>query len=191
MEYGVKLGILHTQDKLEALQAGDMSGTIIHPVLVHASHLFGCSLPHPDVIPQPIEEATHLGSVMEILSSPFPTYDAVPYIQACCLIAMHLFCGRDLCTGRDFLLKAVRMVSQANLHITLPACDMRPRDCSAPLLALDSADEERGALCQLLYIDRACGLLYQLPSLLSRQLVEEHEDLIVRIDILALSRRGG
>ncbi|KAK7455758.1 hypothetical protein VKT23_010790 [Stygiomarasmius scandens] len=178
LNHNLQLGLSLTQIKVDALRAGDLSGQIIHPILVHISHLWGCLFSQPDRITPSPEEEGYLQSVLELLATMVADQDILSYIQAYCLTAVYFYFKLQISTGRDLLLKAIDAVQRRGLDTYLSG-DLTGFDIpekfyqgGIPLIALDDTDEERNALLQLLYIDRASEMLLKLPSLLSQQLNE-------------------
>lgn len=187
--HGVQLGLNMPKHKLEALNQGDLSGNIIHPVIVHIAHLWGCIFLQNDRIIGLDEEATHLQLVLESLAGPVSP-NLVTLLQAYCLIGIYFFFKRELYRGREFLLKASNIVLQYNLHITLPSCKFYSgqgdiTDASLPLVANDEGDELRNALCQLVYVDKVSELLLHLPPVLNSQLDEDFRTILASILLLS------
>lgn len=195
MENGVVLGQSATREKWHAVLIGDTSWTVVHPALVHIAQLFGARIvnrlrPHM----QPLDEDTHLNVALMLLSMPPMTVaDAITHIQCCCLLSVHYMKAPDIATAREWILKADTIVRQFDLHITPPMQgqersnprDYLGEDCPYRLLvAIDDDDEKRDVLCQLLYIDSVCSLRMRLPPLLTPQLRQEFETLLVRLPFL-------
>ncbi|KAF9055092.1 hypothetical protein BDZ89DRAFT_1152899 [Hymenopellis radicata] len=77
-----EVGLCLTDDKVAALIAGDLSGAIIHPVLVYASQLWGCLLQADNSHFRLITESVKLQNTIDALNSINKPADATPALQA-------------------------------------------------------------------------------------------------------------
>ncbi|KAK7455759.1 hypothetical protein VKT23_010791 [Stygiomarasmius scandens] len=184
LNHSLQLGLSLTSAKVEALQVGDLSGRIIHPVLVHISHLWGCIYAQPDRAPSPpLEEKQYLQAVLDLLPT-LVDRDLASCIQAHYLIAMYFYFKLQVFSGREFLLKAIGIIRRHDLHVYgmvesvgVSFLDGTFSQNAIPLDALNEDEETRNAILQLIFIDRATEMLLKLPSLLPQQLSDELKQL--------------
>ncbi|THU99254.1 hypothetical protein K435DRAFT_795039 [Dendrothele bispora CBS 962.96] len=186
LKHNLQLGLSLTQAKVDALRVGDLSGQIIHPILVYISHLWGFLFSQVDRTSPSPEETNYLQPILKILPTMTSDKDVLPNIQAHCLTALYFYFKVQISTGRELLLKAIDIVQQQGLapHVADDGFNFGENFSrnGIPLIAVDDADEKRNALLQLFYIDRVSEMRLKLPSLLPKQLSDEFHRVITYYD---------
>lgn len=176
-------------EKLDAIVLGDVSGRNVHPVFIHIAHLLGCVFcrVEGDRISSNME-GLYLDQTLKSLAhdGTLPPSDC---IQAYNLVGTYFYLRRRYGDGWAMGRKADEVIVRANLHITLsrPASAValfrRPSasryGVPLHLEALDAADEERSALCNMVYVDRGADILTSTPMCVHDGLDNEFRQLAV------------
>lgn len=143
-----------TQDKLDAIARGDLSGQIVHPVFVHIAHLISSIFYHA-----PGHDASNRAREERDLRMVFHELakeDALPryaFVQVKSLLAYYHLFKKDIPNAWERMQEASEFVRRHDMHIAI-----REREHGAgsvtkgdgPLTAVDAADEEATALVQML-----------------------------------------
>ncbi|KAF5348057.1 hypothetical protein D9758_010005 [Tetrapyrgos nigripes] len=182
LEHNLQLGITLTQDKVDALLVGDLSGQVVHPILVHISHLWGFAFTQVDRISLSSQEEYYLQTVLDMLSNLSADQDFLVYIQAHCQVAVYFYFKIKIDTGRKLLVKAIKALEHYGLGTFLAngPVGINLRTLGFFRVALDDSEERRNAVLHLFYIDRVLEVLLRFPSLLPGTLSEELEKLTMR-----------
>jgi hypothetical protein len=178
MLHAIQLGLAIPEHKLGALQQGDLSGTLIHPTLVHAAHLWGCFFfQQTNAIRRP-EEEVHLCDIVigTLGACETSIAERKVLLQSYCLLALYLFARRQGYLGREFLVRASRIVNDMQLPLSIGVTSSD--GTIAQWVPDDSCSEDIGAVCQFLYLDRFMDVVLQLPSACSVKLHERFQDII-------------
>ncbi|KAH7887278.1 hypothetical protein F5I97DRAFT_1806245 [Phlebopus sp. FC_14] len=174
--HGLQLGLCLSNRKLDALRAGDLSGAVLQPAMVHIAHLWGhvlWQLKHS--VSRPDVELRLCNIAVDALTNTFqpPPSDTMTWLNAYALMGLYFFRRREICRGREFMLKASNAVLELNLHISFPLFKEDTRLHSTH--GFDDAEEQIGVLCQLLYVDKSSELLLHVPPLFNSQLDTEFQ----------------
>jgi hypothetical protein len=165
MTHRLQLGLCIPDDKVAAIRCGDLSGRIVHPVLVHVAQLWGNLLcwqnkQSPACLTL---EGVHLSASLELLSDRASlSVDPVTSIRAHCLLSLYFFTKLEVHRGRTHLTEAGDVALRYNLHIVQPSAPTSNM-CAYPA-SFQYDDETTSALCQFLYLDKCCVLLLDFPS---------------------------
>lgn len=174
--------------KLDAILRGDLSGYSINPIFIHIAHLIGCLWYRTDDVDQvdPALEDNYYHIVLEHLADE-DQLTPLDIVQSCALVGTYFFFKFQFNDGWGMGRKANEVVVKYDLHVTHPEQDsiasLRARSMAygayGHLKALDEADEERSALCNLLYLDKGSEMLVSMPVAMDPRLNDELRALAV------------
>lgn len=172
----MQLGLSIPDDKFSAIRSGDTTGKVVHPALVYIAQMWGCLLwQNEHQCSNPTTQLEQLQAVLRSLEMrPHP--GPVTVIQAHTLIALYLFTTFELEEGHRHLLKAGEVALQYDRTGPPKA---RPANDTAPSKQQLIEDEYSAAICQLLYLDKCCELVLQIPPSFSGDFAEESQWLTV------------
>ncbi|KAH9934758.1 uncharacterized protein B0H18DRAFT_1114616 [Fomitopsis serialis] len=157
-----QLGISLTEQRLQAIMNGDMSGTYIHPVLVHVAQVIGCRFWQVQrrIVINSSVETTLLQHVEQAMSdTPAP----VTRLQVHCILAIYFLLKRQMRERREQLMKAAQVTLHNNIRF-----DTHTAEAFASLEnTIDEAHEQICALSQFMYLDKAAAIVLNDPSLLT------------------------
>ncbi|KAI0695889.1 hypothetical protein BC835DRAFT_1272624, partial [Cytidiella melzeri] len=158
------IGFYLRPSKWQAIEAGDLSGTVIHPAMIRMALLIGgiyWSM-QPGRGQPSIDEDYHLQCIHQSLAQQPP--DSVTSITVYCQLSWYGFVKREFSEGQAYLMKAHDIVRQHHLQI-----------CSPDMLSIldinqpdDDTKEMVTILCQMIYIDKASQLVLELSSVLPK-----------------------
>lgn len=184
------MGLRMIPAKLDAILRGDLSGRIVNPIFIHIAHLVGCLWYQSDAEEQvdPALEDSYYHTVLECLADE-DHLAPLDNIQSCALVGTYFFLKLRFDDGWGMGRKANDVIVRYNLCITVPdqeaIVSLRARSTAygayGHLKALDEADEERSALCNLLYLDKGSDMLVSMPVASEQRLDEEFRALAVRM----------
>lgn len=171
-----------TQDKLDAIALGDVSGQVIHPIFIQLAHLLGSVFHHHGAEhPDKQRELIELASVREIIRTQQDiTLTPTAALQAQNLVSFYYMYSRDFAGAQSAIQESKQTISRYNMHITIPESalhESRPssrageRVYATPLTAADEEDEKRCILMHMWFRDKAADLMSG-----SKFLVAEHLD---------------
>ncbi|KIJ64537.1 hypothetical protein HYDPIDRAFT_40278 [Hydnomerulius pinastri MD-312] len=175
LAHGAHLGLCLSEEKLNALRLGDLSGAVLQPAMVHTAHVWGhlfWQLKHSISLP---EEEMYLCklAVDSLKHLPQSSPDIITWLGAHGLMGLYFFRRGDICRGREFILKASNIVLESNLHITLPLSEAT--NAFHLGAAVDESEERMSTLCQLLYVEKVSELMLKLPLQFNNQLDDEFQ----------------
>ncbi|EIM88289.1 uncharacterized protein STEHIDRAFT_155643 [Stereum hirsutum FP-91666 SS1] len=173
--HGVKMGVRMTQDKLDAIARGDLSGQLVHPVFVHIAHLIGSIFYHgaEHGASNRAREERDLRMVFHEISKE----DALPrfaFVQVKSLLAYYHLFKKDIPNAWERMQEASEFVRRHDMHIAIHehGAGSVPKG-DGPLTAADAADEEATALVQMLYRDKCSGMMISVPLMPPQHLDDE------------------
>ncbi|EPT06015.1 hypothetical protein FOMPIDRAFT_96500 [Fomitopsis schrenkii] len=190
MHHG-QLGVSLSPEKMQAIVNGDLSGTVVHPVLVYAGQVIGCLFwqqRHRITLNSAVEAMLLKLVEQAMLDSP----NVVTRLQVHCLLAIYFLAKRLMREGREQLMKAAQVALHNNLRLDAYAAEVLTSmgDTS------EEAQEHICALCQLMYIDKAVAIVFNDPSLLTADLDQQLQTLpymfptIFKTNIILLRARS-
>ncbi|KAJ7267134.1 hypothetical protein C8J57DRAFT_360062 [Mycena rebaudengoi] len=166
--------------KLDAIRKGDMTGLIVHPVLIHVCHLWGYLL---DFLSQSQivvgfeieEESTQMGLIQGSLNgvfgpAPTPTTSILTYLA----LSIYFFKRVQLDRGHEFLAAASNIALEHDIDL---AClgnvysdQINPGFSVFPS---NDADEMRAVFSQLIYVGTVIHLTVNTPQVVDARLVDK------------------
>ncbi|GBE82317.1 hypothetical protein BKA93DRAFT_891062 [Sparassis latifolia] len=157
-----QLGLFLSEEKTQAILLADLSGRVVHPVLVYAAQLMGCRLWQEQhrAVCTITTESYQLRSVQQALLN---TGHPVTRLQVHNVLTIYFLIKQHMQEGRDQLVKAANLVMQYSLRFQSPAIT------GTNLLQEPNieAREQICALSQLLYLDKAACIVLNESTLLS------------------------
>ncbi|KAJ7272899.1 hypothetical protein C8J57DRAFT_261746 [Mycena rebaudengoi] len=157
-------GFSLSEKKLDAIAKGDMTGLVVHPVLVHVCHLFGYLL---NLLKQTRtlvgfdieEESTHMPLIQGSLDGMFgPAPNAVTSLLTHLTVFLYFFYKGHVDRGQEFLAAASKTALEHDIDLASLEINQE-----FSVLPSDDADEIRAAFSHLIYIGTAAHLLVKLP----------------------------
>lgn len=168
-DHGVQLRISYSPEKKRSIELGDLSGQVVHPVLVHLAHLWGCVFWQQSHSRHVRDETIHLKLALDALDDQTRRApNVVEALQAYTLLTGYAYFRRDTKSGHDYARCAAELVRLHNMHIL-----------DASLLPLTELTEECQAVCWHLYFISTPFSPIPTTSDVSRRLNEELDALIV------------
>ncbi|KAI0341681.1 hypothetical protein BDW22DRAFT_1485146 [Trametopsis cervina] len=158
--HSATLGVYLRSSKCQAIKAGDISGTVVHPAVVHLALLLGGIFWHmyPSATLSAVNEEAELQRAIQSLYTHPP--DPVTLVMVYCTLAWYTFFNRRLSEGQAWVIKAHEAARQHHLRIL-------PEDVAA-IIELNQPNEDTkemiATICQLVYFDKAATLVLKLPS---------------------------
>ncbi|KAJ7272881.1 hypothetical protein C8J57DRAFT_1467312 [Mycena rebaudengoi] len=177
-QYGFSL----SQKKLDAVAKGDMTGLVVHPVLVHVCHLWGYLL---DFLKQTgtsvrfgaEEESTYMRLIQGSLDGMFgPAPNPVTSLITFTTISTYFFKKACLDRGEEFLAAASKTALEYDMDL---AClgnvfsDKIDQVQEFSVFPSNDADEMRAAFSQLIFVGSAVHLLVKSPLVVDARLVDK------------------
>jgi hypothetical protein len=169
---GLIFGLRFTSAKTQALINGDLSHTLIHPAIVHASTLWGLALIaryQGHLLDDAVQASHYSAAYASLLVPPTTRESAVDDIQARAVLALYEYNKKNLVAGGKWLREAVWTVRQAGLQVTLPNRTSGVRNDVTLYIAATAEDQERDALCNLAYVDMGNKILLDTESNLDEE----------------------
>jgi hypothetical protein len=164
---GLIFGLRFTPAKTQALINGDLSHTLIHPAIVHASTLWGLALiarSQGHLLDDAVQASHYSAAYASLLVPPTTRESAVDDIQARAVLAVYEYNKKNVAAGGKWLREAVWTVRQAGLQVTLPSKTSGVRNDMTLYIAPTAEDQERDALCNLAYVDMGNKILLDTES---------------------------
>ncbi|KAI0646986.1 hypothetical protein C8Q79DRAFT_1009139 [Trametes meyenii] len=164
-EHARQCGCTLSSEKLQAIIAGDVSGTIVHPAFTYVAGALGCLLwqvqRHIFVFPH--TEFEQLAQLWPALDGA----DPVTEVQIRYLLAIYFLLKKEMEEGEAQLSTGVRVALQHKL-----AFPVGPDDLDAdPLLMQDASPAQTeliSTLSHLMYLDRCSALVFRVPARLDQ-----------------------
>ncbi|KAJ7253369.1 hypothetical protein B0H12DRAFT_1116886 [Mycena haematopus] len=189
----LQLGFLVPTHKLNALIAGDLSGTIVHPVLVHVCHLWGYLLDYcernqtrtygPDENGDEVAQMRLiLGSLAGMLGpAPTPVTSLITYL----CVSLYFFHKNDPNRGHEFLTVARDTVLKHDLDLAALANVPSGAESNGTysILPLDEFGELRSAFSHLIYTALAANMVLTAPPLIGTRLLNKF-DLLMNTEVI-------
>ncbi|KAJ7272876.1 hypothetical protein C8J57DRAFT_1467309 [Mycena rebaudengoi] len=174
--YGFSL----SQKKLDAIAQGDMTGLVVHPVLVHVCYLWGYLL---DFLKQTgtsvhfgaEEESTHMRLIQGSLDGMFgPTPNPVTSILTYTTVALYFLKKVQLDRGQEFLAAASKAAFGHDIDL---AClgNVHSDEINHGFSAFpgNDADEMRAVFSHLIYVATVVHLVVKKPLVVDARLVDK------------------
>jgi hypothetical protein len=175
--------------KLCAITTGDLSGTVVHPVLVHVCHLWGYMLDYyernhtwsygPDKNGDEVAQIRLiLGSLAGMLGpAPDPVTTMMTYIS----VSLYFFHKNDFSRAQEFLTVAGDTAMKHDLDLAALASAPTGEDDKNmfSILPLDDAGELRSTFSHLIYVAVSAQVVLSLPPVIDTRLVEKFDLLMV------------
>ncbi|KAJ7272916.1 hypothetical protein C8J57DRAFT_1596698, partial [Mycena rebaudengoi] len=177
-QYGFSL----SQKKLDAIAKGDMTGLVVHPVLVHVCHLWGYLL---DFLKQTgtsvrfgaEEESTYMRLIQGSLDGTFgPAPNPVTSLITYTTVSTYFFKKACLDRGEEFLAAASKTVLEYNMDLVCLGnifSDKIDQVQGFSVFPSNDADEMRAAFSHLIFVGSVVHLLVKSPLVVDARLVDK------------------
>ncbi|KAF8191558.1 hypothetical protein K438DRAFT_895670 [Mycena galopus ATCC 62051] len=180
-----QLGFILPAHKLNALVAGDLTGTIVHPVLVHVCHLWGYMLDYylqnhtwtyaPDKNGDEVAQMRLiLGSLRGMLGHP---PDPLTSLMAYLSLSLYFYHKDDFGRGQEFLTVAGDLAFKHDLD--LAALANIPIDVddtgTYSIIPVDDAGELRSSFSHLIYTAMAAEVVLKSPPFIDVRLLDKFD----------------
>ncbi|KAJ7242074.1 hypothetical protein C8J57DRAFT_1558352 [Mycena rebaudengoi] len=166
--------------KLHAIAKGDMTGLVVHPVLVHVCHLFGYLLEFLKQTGSLVrfraeEESTYMRLIQGSLNGMFgPTPDPVTSILVYLTVSVYFLKKVQLDRAQEFLALASKTVFEHDIDLAcLGNVSSGEIDQEFSVLPSNDADEMRAVFSHLIYVATAVHLFVKKPLLVDARLVDK------------------
>ncbi|OCH95532.1 hypothetical protein OBBRIDRAFT_536696 [Obba rivulosa] len=170
IEHHDQLGLCLRPAKVDAMRRGDLSGQVVDPVLVLVAQLAGCRLWREHrrwPVDRPVEHIL-FGWVSQALSI---TNCLVARLQVHTVLAIHFLIKLDMQEG------ALQLDEAAKLGVSNQYAFLSP-PIAGPDSSHDDLAEHVGALCQLVYLDKAANIVLGTKPMLPDRFERGYEDLL-------------
>ncbi|KAJ7118920.1 hypothetical protein C8R44DRAFT_789641 [Mycena epipterygia] len=182
---GSQIGFMLPAHKLSAIAAGDMSGKVVHPVLVHVCHLWGYMLDYqqqnntwtyaPDNNSDEVAQMRLvLGSLAGMLGpAPNPVTTLLTYFS----VSLYFFHKGDFNRGQEFLTVASNTAMTHDLDLAALANIPVEGENKGmySLYPLTDADELRSAYSHLIYLGTSAQVVLTAPPVIDPRLLEKFD----------------
>ncbi|KAJ7272905.1 hypothetical protein C8J57DRAFT_1506484 [Mycena rebaudengoi] len=166
--------------KLDAIAKGDMTGLVVHPVLVHVCHLWGYHLDllkrtGTSVLFEIEEELTYMRLIQRSLDGMFgPAPNPVTSILTCTTVSLYFLKKVQLDRAQEFLAVASKTVYEHDIDLAcLGNVSSGDIDQELSVLPINDADEMRAVFSHLIYVATAVHLVAKNPLLVDARLVDK------------------
>ncbi|KAJ7491112.1 hypothetical protein FB451DRAFT_1222084 [Mycena latifolia] len=181
MQFGFTLPV----HKLTAVTNGDMSGNVVHPVLVHVCHLWGYMLDYyernhtwtyaPDKNGDEVAQMRLiLGSLAGMLGpAPDPQTTLLTYLS----VSLYFFHKADFSRGQEFLSVAGNTAMTHDLDLaTLATIPVEEKDKGLySMHPITEADELRATFSHLIYVGLSAQVVLTAPPVIDLRLYEKFD----------------
>ncbi|KAJ7274943.1 hypothetical protein C8J57DRAFT_1466812 [Mycena rebaudengoi] len=177
-QYGFSLSL----KKLDAIAKGDMTGLVVHPVLVHVCHLFGYLLEFLEQTGSLVrfgaeEESTYMRLIQGSLNGLFgPTPDPVTSILTNTTVSAYFFRKAQVNRGQEFLAAASKTALEHDIDLAcLESASVYSDEINFGFSAFPSndADEMRAVLSYLIFVGTVVHLLVKNPLVVDVRLMDK------------------
>ncbi|KAJ7230929.1 hypothetical protein C8J57DRAFT_188143 [Mycena rebaudengoi] len=173
-QYGFSLSL----KKLNAITKGDMTGLVVHPVLVHVCHLCGYYLDFPKqngTLVEIEEESTYMRLIQGSLNGMFgPAPNPVTSLITYMTVSVHFFHKGHVDRGQELLVAASKTALEHDMDL---ACfgniDSDEINHGFSVFPSNDADELRAAFSHLIYLGTVTHLLLKTPSVVDARLMDK------------------
>ncbi|KAJ7273054.1 hypothetical protein C8J57DRAFT_264975 [Mycena rebaudengoi] len=179
--YGFRLSL----KKLDAIAKGDMTGLVVHPILVHVCHLWGYLLDFLKRTGTLVgfeieEESIHMQLIQGSLDGMFgPAPNPVTSILTCTTVSLYFFKKMQLDRGQTFLAAASKVALEYDIDLRcLANVSSGEIDREFSILPSNDGDEMRAVFSHLIYVATALHLLMEKPLLVDVRLVDKFRRLM-------------
>ncbi|GJE98520.1 Zn(II)2Cys6 transcription factor domain-containing protein [Phanerochaete sordida] len=172
LSHQIQLGFYLRETKRQAVLAGDLSGRIVHPAVIHLAQLVGTylwTLHHKTdvlVVSEDVE-------LLKVLSALEYAPEPATLIMIYTVLGEYFLYKRQIEAGRPYLVKASKVLSFEDLQLSTPSLDA--------LLVVGEPDEDTKeyltALGQLAYIDKATSMVIGLTPFLDDEYEKQLQEL--------------
>ncbi|KAJ7700889.1 hypothetical protein B0H17DRAFT_214881 [Mycena rosella] len=181
----LQFGFVLPIHKLEAVTNGDLSGTVVHPVLVHVSHLWGYMLDYYERYETWIyapdkngDEVTQMRLILGSLAGMLgPAPDAVTTLFTYLSVSLYFFHKADFSRGQEFL--SVASTTAMTNDLDLAALGSIPVEEEAKglysLHPISDADELRSTFSHLIYVGVSAQVVLTAPPVLDPRILEKFD----------------
>ncbi|KAJ7261922.1 hypothetical protein C8J57DRAFT_1719543 [Mycena rebaudengoi] len=175
-QYGFSLSL----KKLNAIAKGDMTGLVVHPVLVHVCHLFGHLLEFLKQTGSLVrfgaeEESTYMRLIQGSLNGMFgPAPDPVTSILTYTTVSAYFFRKMHLDRGQEFLAAASKTALEHDIDLAcLENVYSGEINFGFSVFPSNDADEMRAVLSYLIYTGTVVHLVVKNPLVVDVRLVDK------------------
>ncbi|KAJ7272919.1 hypothetical protein C8J57DRAFT_262240 [Mycena rebaudengoi] len=177
-QYGFSL----SEKKLDAIAKGDMTGLVVHPVLVHVCHLWGYLLDFRKQTGTSVhfraeEESTYMRLIQGSLDGKFgPAPNPVTSLITYTTVSTYFFKKTHLDRGEEFLAAASKTVLEYDMDL---AClgnvfsDKIDQDQRFSVFPSNDADEMRAAFSHLIFVGSVVHILVKSPLVVDARLMDK------------------
>ncbi|KAJ7272913.1 hypothetical protein C8J57DRAFT_262078 [Mycena rebaudengoi] len=175
-QYGFSLSL----KKLDAIAKGDMTGLVVHPVLVHVCHLFGYLLEFLNQTGSLVrfgaeEESTYMRLIQGSLNGMFgPTPDPVTSILTYMTVSVYFFRKAQVDRGQEFLASASETALEHDIDLAcLENANSDEINFGFSVFPSNDADELRAVFSHLVHTGTVVHLLVKKPLVVDVRLVDK------------------
>lgn len=175
LSHHLQLGFYLRETKRQAVLAGDFSGRVVHPAVVHLAQLIGAFLwkQHHKTDVLILSEDVELFNVLSALEYPAePSTLVMVYI----VLGEYLLFKRQIEAGRQYLVKSSKVISLQDLQMSTPSL--------GALLAVGEPNEDTKeyltVLAQMAYIDKSTSMVIGFTPFLDSEYERRLKELAVR-----------
>ncbi|KAJ6497104.1 hypothetical protein C8R47DRAFT_332802 [Mycena vitilis] len=177
-------GLVLPANKIHALTIGDLSGTVVHPVLVHVCHLWGYMLDYyesnnswtyaPNANGDEVAQMRLILGSLAGMCGPAP--NAVTTVITYLSVSLYFFHKNDFSRGQEFLTVAGDTVVKHDLDLeALANLPCKGNDGGFSIHPLDDAGEIRSAFSHLVYTAIDAQLVLTAPPLIDTRLLDKFD----------------
>ncbi|KAJ7067211.1 hypothetical protein C8F01DRAFT_1120649, partial [Mycena amicta] len=187
----LQFGFVLSAHKLRAVMLGDMSASVVHPVLVHVCHLWGAMLDYCETnqtwtyaTGKHGDEVRHMQLVLGCIAGMLgPPPDAATMLMAYLSLSLYFFHKQDFGRGQDFLELACDTALCNNMDMAvLASTPINDRGAGQggmySLLPLTEADELRSVYSKLIWVALSSKIVLGTPYEIDQRLLAAFERLV-------------
>ncbi|KAJ7272890.1 hypothetical protein C8J57DRAFT_261211 [Mycena rebaudengoi] len=178
-QYGFSL----TQKKLDAIAKGDMSGLVVHPVLIHVCHLWGYLLDFLKRSRTSISfefeaESAYMQLIQGSLNGMFgPAPNPVTSLITYTTVSTYFFKKARLDRGEEFLAAASKTALEYDMDLaclgTVDSDKTLDQVQGFSVFPSNDADEMRAAFSHLIYVGSAVHMTVKNPLVVDARLMDK------------------
>ncbi|KAF7294570.1 hypothetical protein MIND_00993500 [Mycena indigotica] len=186
----LQFGFVLPAHKFQAIVHGDLSGTVVHPVLVHLCHLWGAMLDYCEThqtwtyaTDRNGDEVMHmrlvLGGIEGMLG---PPPDLSTRVLVHLSLSLYFFHKQDFQRGQEFLSIAGQAALENDMDLAVlnstPINDGNSGSGMYSLLPITEADELRSVFSKLIWVGLSSKIVIGTPYDIDQRLVSSFERLL-------------